>query len=554
MLRSLSIQNVVLIDRLEINFSAGLCVLTGETGAGKSILLDALGLALGERANASLIRPGAPQASVSAAFAVKDNPPLFAILEAQGLATEEEIILRRIIMADGKSRAYINDHPVSAGLLKEIATEVVEIHGQFDHALQPATHRALLDNFSGSQDLLNHVETAYTSYQEATRTLENAEKFLAEQRHQEDFLRYAVEEFEKISPQTGEEEELLQRRTLLQNKSKVIEGIQSAVRTVGGEGGILDKLNTTLSTIEKIATYAPQTSDALLVRLNHIHSELQEVEATLEHWHNETDGSEGSLETLEDRLYALRALARKHGGLVSELPILYEKFKADLSVLAGGREGLQGLEKKLEEAKTAYVQQAKQLHTVRLKHATLLGEAVTNELAPLKLGEAQFKVIIEEAPESVWGPAGIDHVEFQVKTNAGLPYGALSKIASGGERSRFMLALKVVLCKARAASILVFDEIDQGVGGAVASAIGERLATLGAHQQVLAITHSPQVAAYAQQHFLVQKRAAAGQTTITEVLTLTPSERQEELARMLSGDRITEQARAAAHQLIQTAA
>lgn len=553
MLQTLVIENVVLISRLEIDFSAGLCVLTGETGAGKSILLDALGLALGERASASLVRPNQKQAVVSAVFDVPQNHPVARLLLENDYAFSGELILRRIVTNDGKSKAYLNDHLVSVTFLKKLAKELIEIHGQFNQILQPTTHRHLLDHFAGYHDLLARVAESYKSYKNLRQQLEDAEKFIEEQKNQQEFLTAAVEEFENVDPQEHEENELIDKRNLLQNQEKIVAGARNSAHLIGGDKGILDLLGTTLNTLEKTAKLCPDALDETLKALNRSHSDVLEAEATLNTFQDRVTSHEESLDSVEDRLYELRALARKHGCLIPELPSLYEKFRSELALLKGGSESLAALKKDLAEARAAYVLCADELHQQRLTKGKELARAVENELKPLKLQKATFRIEPQKVSESNWGAAGMDHVEFEVQTNPGLPFGGIAKIASGGERSRFMLALKVVLAHTAQASILVFDEIDSGVGGAVASAIGERMARLGHQQQVLAITHSPQVASYANRHFFVEKYEDEQKMTQTTVRILKGEQSLEEIARMLSGDQVSPEARAAASQLLDVA-
>jgi len=553
MLQTLVIENVLLISRLEIDFSAGLCVLTGETGAGKSILLDALGLALGERASASLVRPNQEQAVVSAIFDVPQDHPVAQLLLENDYAFSGELILRRVVTNDGKSKAYLNDHLVSVTFLKKLAKELIEIHGQFDQILQPTTHRQLLDHFAGYGELLNRVSTAYKSYKILRQQLEDAETFIEEQKNQQEFLTAAVEEFENVDPQEHEENELIDKRNLLQNQEKIVAGARSSAHLIGGDKGILDLLGTVLNTLEKTDKLCPEKLEATLSALNRAHSDVLEAEAELNTFQDRVTGSGESIDSVEDRLYELRALARKHGCLISALPALYEKFKGELALLKGGSESLATLKKDLAEALSAYLLCAEELHQQRLLKGTELARAVEKELKPLKLEKATFRIEPQKVPESSWGSSGIDHVEFEVQTNPGLPFGGIAKIASGGERSRFMLALKVILAYTTQASILVFDEIDSGVGGAVASAIGERMARLGQQRQVLAITHSPQVAAYANRHFFVEKYEDDQKMTQTTVSILKGKESLEEIARMLSGDQVSPEARAAASQLLDVA-
>lgn len=553
MLRSLFIQNILLIDRLEIDFSAGLSVLTGETGAGKSILLEALGLALGERGQASLVRPGASQATVSATFLLPHTHPIHELLAQQEITVAEELILRRVVTPEGNSKAYVNDQPVSIGFLKNLGKELIEIHGQFDQILYPVTHRRFLDHFGGYTDFLEAVSRAYRSYEKAKIAFEEAKKFSEEKKNQEDYLRYAVEEFSALNSQEGEEEKLLQKRSFLQNQSKIVETLHKAYQSVTKEGGLLDHLGQILTGLERLVPLCGPTVQPLLDTLTRAHVEIGEAKEHLNQWLRGQEEPHGSLEDIENRLYALRALARKHGCPVDALGATYQKLSQELNFLTQGTQTLEGLEKTFLEAKQNFLKKAETLHDARFKASGELVKALELELDPLKLGQASFKVDFQPLAEVEWTAEGSDKVEFMVKTNPGLPFGGLGKIASGGERSRFMLAFKVVLAQATQATVLVFDEIDSGVGGAVAAAIGERLAKLSRHQQVIAITHSPQVAAHANTHLFVQKYHHADKETLTRVIPLTASEKREEIARMLSADQVTSEARAAADTLLKRA-
>ena len=553
MLRTLAIENVILISRLDIDFTAGLCVLTGETGAGKSILLDALGLALGERASASLVRPGAKQASVSAIFEIAENHPAAEILRQHDISLAEDLILRRVVNSEGKSKAYINDNLVSVSLLKLLARDLIEIHGQFDQLLQPAQHRNILDKFIGCADLLGAVAGAHKSYKEVRTKLLEAEKFISEQKNQQEFLKCAVDEFDQISPEVGEEDGLLEKKAILQNQSKIVDGVSESLRLLGRDQGILDNFGSLLNTLEKVDSLCPEKLKEVLAGANRAYSEILEIESGINSFKQEVDSGSTSLESVEDRLYELKALARKHGCLVAALPDVHQKFKAELALLTGGESNLDKLRSEVKEAEIAYLEYAKKLSQLRQKEALKLSKAVEQELKPLKLEKAELQILVENHEQNHWGETGIDHVEFLVKTNPGLPFGSIEKVASGGERSRLMLAFKVVLVDSRCASILVFDEIDSGVGGAVASAIGERMARLGQGQQVLAITHSPQVASYANCHMLVEKSQSKDNSTHTDINVLSDAERKEEIARMLSGDQISTEARAAADKLLSIA-
>ena len=550
MLERLIIEDVLLIDRLELSFPEALTVLTGETGAGKSILLDALGLALGERASPTLVRPGAKKAQVSAVFTLSQSHPATNLLRAQDVPVEEDLlILRRTVVGDGKSRAFVNDHPVTAAFLKELSLSLIEIHGQFDQLLQSASHRRLLDSYAQLDQEIVAVSKAYFTLEKAQKALIEEQKSLREAQENRDFLRHAVKELEELSPEVGEEATLLKERTYLIHRAKICEALQETYTLIYGEEGSETLLGKGVTFLEKANAQGEGRFQELVEVLNRSLTDLEEGRSLLEDiLHADTEGTE-SLETLEDRLFSLKAIARKHGVTVEELPQLLVTFQKDLQKTEQGEAHLQECEREIQKARQVYLEASQLLTKKRQQAATVLASKVTAELPPLKLEKAAFFVTISPLPEDSWGPSGQEVVEFQVQTNKGLAPGSLAKIASGGERSRFMLALKVVLSQQGLASLVVFDEIDAGVGGAVAFAIGERLARLGDHVQVLAITHSPQVASYASCHYVVSKSEYQG-TTTTKVQKLTNPERQEEIARMLSGEDITPEARAAAEALL----
>lgn len=575
MLRLLCVKNVVLIDELKIEFQDGLSVLTGETGAGKSILLDALGLALGARADKNLVRlttnnipsdrkadppKAAPdKAVVSAVFDLKDldqQPRLKSILEEldielQDLGSQGELILRRSLTCEGKSKCFINDHPVALNALKRLADELIEIHGQFDRILDASTHLNLLDQYAQHQSLKAHTKSAYGALAAAQKAYQETQAKLNAQQSQQEFLEFALKEFDALNPAPGEEEVLLEKRHRLKNFEKVQDTYSTLTARLEGEGGVSDQLGQLLTFIERQGQILGESlQEKLLNPLNHAHTLILDVASSLQ---SEVDDLEidESLESVEDRLYDLRALARKHGCTIAELPDLHMKFQEERALFQGGDGILEKLKGTLENAKKEYLESAKALQNARLQKAKLLEEAIMKELAPLKLEKAAFKIRFQTKPEAAWNKDGIDEVLFEVRTNPGQNFGPIDKIASGGERSRFMLAAKVVLAQNTHASILIFDEIDAGVGGAVASAIGERMARLGQTQQVLAITHSPQVAAHATTHYYVSKdQDSTKERTTTSLKALSDAARLEELARMLSGDHITDAARLAAQHLV----
>lgn len=551
MLERLIIEDILLIDRLELVFPEALTVLTGETGAGKSILLEALGLALGERASPSLVRPGAQNAQVSAVFALLSPHPVHVILTQQGLDLEDNtLILRRTLSQEGKSRAFINDQPVTASFLKELAPSLVEIHGQFDQLLHASSHRYFLDLYGHLEEQGAQVSKAWSCWTHAQTTLEQERDALQKAQENRDFLLHAIAEIEELSPQEGEAEKLLQERTYLTHRAKICDALQTAHTLMSDDKGATPLLCEALNLLEKANTLSNGRFQDLFTLLNRGLTDVEEGLSLLEKVLQEDLGEPESLTSLDDRLFALKALARKHGVTVDELPTFLIGLQQELSRTEQGEASLEELEGEVQKARDTYLKHAHLLTQKRQKAAKTLGDCVTAELASLRLEKASFFVTLTPLQDHHWGPQGQEMVEFQVKTNTGLAPGPLSKIASGGERSRFMLALKVVLSQKGLASLIVFDEIDAGVGGAVASAIGERLARLGRSIQVLAITHSPQVASYANGHYVVSKVESKGLTT-TQVVALSTQERQEEVARMLSGEIITPEARAAAEALLE---
>jgi DNA repair protein RecN (Recombination protein N) len=547
MLTALSIRDVVLIEALDLDFASGLGVLTGETGAGKSILLDALGLALGDRADSGLVRQGCAQASVTASF---DAPgAALALLKANDLdiGAGEQLIVRRTVKADGGSRAWVNDQPVSAALLRELGGTLVEIHGQHDDRglINPRGHRALLDAFaraaSSAASALRHVEAA----------LEAAREALADAERDREWLAHSVAELDAFAPQPGEEEALAARRALMQRGEKIAGELEAVNALVDGGDGGLSQLRQAARILDRVAGDHAALAEALaaidraIIEGSMAEDRLREAALALRF-------DPAALEADETRLFDLRALARKHRVQPDDLAALASDLSAKLEAIEAGGEGLAKLEAAAAAAQSGYVDKAQALSAARGGAAVRLDAAVAAELAPLKLDAAQFRTQIETLDEAHWGPAGMDRVEFMVSTNPGAPFGPLVRIASGGELSRFILALKVALAEEGAAATMIFDEIDRGVGGAVASAIGERLARLARRTQLLVVTHSPQVAARGAAHLLIAK-SSDGMVTRTGVRMLDPAERREEIARMLSGAQVTDEARAQAGRLLEAA-
>jgi DNA repair protein RecN (Recombination protein N) len=555
MLTALTIQNIVLIDSLTLEFRPGLSVLTGETGAGKSILLDSLGLVTGERADSGLVRAGAAGGVVTAEFDVPEAHPVHAVLAEQGLADGgRDLRLRRQLGADGRSRAFVNDQPVGVALLSRIGGLLVEIHGQQGQLglLNPANHRALLDAFGGLLPQLAGVQAAYRAWREAEDAVRAAHERLAKARADEDYLRHAAEELVSLDPRPGEEAELAESRTQMMHGEQIAGDLSESLAAVSGDGGAEASLRVAIRRLERVADKAGGRLDAVLDALNRGFSEIEEGSRALEAAAADLEFDPRLLERVEERLFALRAAARKHGCAVEDLPAIREALEQQLRALETGEQGLAGLERTLKVAAETYAAEAGALSAARSAAAAALDKALMAELPPLKLERASFRTAVTRLPRERWSSWGADEVQFEVSTNPGSPMGPLSRIASGGELSRFALALKVVLAQADSPTTLIFDEIDQGVGGAVAAAIGERLARLGDGAQVLVVTHSPQVAARGAAHLRVGK-TVEGDVTLTRVETLAPEERREEIARMLAGARITDEARAAATRLLEGA-
>jgi DNA repair protein RecN (Recombination protein N) len=551
MLTSLSIQNVVLIEQLNIEFRAGLCALTGETGAGKSILLDSLGLALGARSEAGLLRKGAAQAQVTAAFDVNPAHPARSLLKEADIIVDngEDIILRRTLGADGRSKAYINDRPVSAGLLRETGEALIEIHGQFDTQglLNPATHRRMLDEYA---HLKNGIVGAWEEWQAAQRALEDLKTAGAASRAEEEFLRTSLEDLDSLGPKPGEEEQLASLRETLRHREQVLEALNIAYHALTGED---DPVRKAWGALDRVADKIGPSAEAAVDALDRASSEIQEALGEIQSLFADLQNAEHDLQSIDDRLFELRAQARKHQCEADELPAKREELAAKLNAIEHADDLLEEAVKKTQKAKASYIAEAEKSHIGRKKAAEKLDSLVAEELPPLKLDKARFVTQVEKTQESEWGPHGFDRVRFLVATNPGADPGPLNKIASGGEMSRFMLALKVVMAEIGSAQSLIFDEVDAGIGGAVADAVGERLAKLAAGKQVMVVTHAPQVAARASHHWIVIKD---GKDDVkTSVIALQPGQqRREEIARMLAGATITEEARAAADKLLEVAA
>ncbi len=559
MLRSLSVRDIVLIDRLELELDGGLTALTGETGAGKSIILDALGLACGTRADKALVRAGADQGAASAGFDAPDGHPALALLEEAGMdASEGEAVLRRTLSGDGRSRAFVNDQAASVGLLGQIGDTLIEVHGQHDGRglLDSRTHRGLLDGAGGHGAALAAVRTAYAALAEAREAREAAQAAHDAAEADRAFLSHAVEELERLDPKPDEEQALADERAFLSGAEKSLSDLQDAAAALEGDSGLEHRLSAALASLERAASKLPggEADDgprAVVAKaasaLERALIETGEARGAVEDAARRFEVEPGRLEKVEERLFALRGAARKHQVEVAALPELRRGLTAKLDGIEARGADLQKAGAALAKAEKAYDEAAGKLTKAREKAAKALDAAVAGELPPLKLDKARFRTAIEPAGRD--GPEGRDKVRFEVATNPGAPFGPLDQIASGGELSRFGLAIKASLASGAPGLTLIFDEVDQGVGGAVADAVGRRLKTLSEQSQVLVVTHSPQVAARADHHFLIEKGEDKDGNIVTRVRKLDADAREEELARMLAGASVTDEARAAARKL-----
>lgn len=549
MLTGLSIRDVVLIEALDLDFSSGLGVLTGETGAGKSILLDALGLALGARADSGLVRSGADKAQVTASFDAPKSVNALLTDNDIEIDTGEPLIIRRSVKADGGSKAFINDQPCSAALLRDVGACLVEIHGQHDDRglLNPRGHRALLDTFGRCNAA--GVAGAFAEWQDAKTRLDAAREALDNAARDRDYLEHAVAELRKFAPAQGEEEQLAGERSDMQKGERIAEDLTLVLAVFEGSEGGVAQLRSAARRLDRLANEHALLAEALTA-LDRAVIEATEAEDKLNAATLALTFDPARLEDIELRLFELRALARKHGVQPEALAGLTDELAGKLEAIEAGGEGLAKLEAEVVGKHSAYVDMATALSNDRGTAAKKLDIAVKAELAPLKLDAAQFRTALEQLPEERWSASGMDRVEFLISTNPGAPFAPLTKIASGGELSRFILALKVALAEEGGAATIIFDEIDRGVGGAVAAAIGERLARLAQQTQLLAVTHSPQVAAKGQAHYFIAK-SSEGTVTRTGVKLLDPEARRQEIARMLSGAEVTDEARAQAERLLE---
>ena len=552
MLASLSIRNIVLIDRLDLEFGEGMTVLTGETGAGKSILLDSLSLAMGGRGDGGLVRAGQKQGQVVAMFELAPDHPVFAFLEEQGIDSDGDLVLRRVQNADGRTRAFVNDQPVSAGTLRQVGDGLVEIHGQHDDRalVDVSVHRGLLDAFDALTPHVEKVSKLFHGWRKAEKDLKALEVSIEEARKEADYLNASVEELTAFGLMEGEEEELATKRTTMMQSEKIAGDLSEAFDILDGNASPIPTLAGMMRRLERKTEQMPGLLDETLGHLNVALNGLEDARGCLESALRATDFDPNELEQVEERLFALRALSRKHKLPADELPGLLEKMRTELDNLDHGEERLVALRADAKETKAAYDKAAAELSKKRERTAKRLIKDVMKELPSLKLDAAQFLVEHSSDPDNRT-EVGIDQIEFWVQTNPGTKPGPMMKVASGGELSRFLLALKVAMADKGSAPTLVFDEIDTGVGGAVAAAIGRRLARLANNVQVLSVTHAPQVASQAQAHMRIAKTAVKGEKRVATGVTLIDGDhREEEIARMLAGEVISEEARAAARRLM----
>ena len=556
MLSGLSVRNVVLIERLDLAFARGLTALTGETGAGKSILLDALGMAAGARSDRGLVRAGTEKASTTASFTLRDGHPVWAFLQDQDIDGDatEDLRLRRVVNADGRSRAYVNDQPVGVKVLAQIGAMLLEVHGQHDGRglLDPNTHLGMLDAFGGYASELAAVREAYAERRDTQKALDALLERQAKAGEDREFLELAIAELDRLDPRAGEDETLAEERRFLQGAEGALSELTAAQDTLGEGGAFEERLSQALNGIERVRGKFGDGEGRAAVALKNAAEALEralletnEAREAVGHAAETFDVEPGKLEQVEERLFALRAAARKYGVTIDDLLTKRAAFAGELSGIETVEADIAATAKRRDAAKASYDRAAKALSAARKKAASQLDKAVAAELPPLKMERARFVTEIIEAPENA---TGTDQVRFTVSTNPGTPLGPLDKIASGGEMARFALAIKVALA-AKTESVMVFDEVDQGVGGAVATAVGRRLARLAETAQVFVVTHSPQVAASANQQFRIEK-TSTGQTTNTHVHAVSESEREEEIARMLAGETVTDSARAAARELM----
>ncbi|MBR5154758.1 MAG: DNA repair protein RecN [Alphaproteobacteria bacterium] len=551
MLKSLSIKNVVLIESLDIDFSKGLTVLSGETGAGKSILLDSLGLLLGCRAESSLIRVGADKLSVTGVFEIEKTNKIFEIAKKYTLDIEDDIIIKRTITSDGKNKILFNDQPITLKLLKELSQNLIEIHGQHDNQglLNQEYHCSILDEYGNYPTKLDSVKQAYHQYKHALKELKTKEEHFNFIKTEEENLTHWIKELEKVSPEKGEEEELKNKRNELMNAEKIIDKLNTAYSNLNGNISVIDCLTKARNAISKANEIVNGKYQEIEESIENSLYSLNDVLSQIEACSNDVSLNTNDIDNIETRLFLLRDLAKKHQTDIDSLPEKLEELKRDLNNIQYGEEEIKELRQKAQLYKEEYQNKAQELSLLRNKVAKTLDKNITQELPPLKMEKARFETSITQKTEEHWTETGCDDVCFKVSTNPNTPLGPLSKIASGGELSRFMLALKVNLAQNSNEETLIFDEIDTGIGGATAEAVGERLSRLSKKEQVFVVTHSPQVASFSREHFKVEKKTTNNITT-TYLTKLDANGKLEEISRMLAGETITKEARAAASVLI----
>ncbi len=554
MLSALSIRDIVLIEKLDMDFSTGLTVLSGETGAGKSILLDALGLALGARGDAGLVRSGADRGMVTAEFDLPPTHGVFAMLEDAGIESAGDLVVRRIQSSDGRSRASVNDQPVSVNLLRRLGAVLAEIHGQHDDRamMDPNQHRTLVDAYGGLDKNATKVAGAWTAFKEAEAALVAHEERLAHAEAERAYLEHAVEELQVLNALEGEEDALIAKRQLMMNAEKFVDALNDVETAISGGGNMEAQLSAGLRKLERRQADADGKLDGVISTLDQVLVEMAEARVGLDAAQAAFTFDADEQEQVDNRLFALKGAARKYRCRVDQLPAIAQRHADELAALDQGSGHLEALRKLAGEARKEFFALAEALSAARRQAASAIDKAVMTELAPLKLEKAVFETTIESG-DSLAGPNGIDRLEFTIAANPGTRPGPLAKIASGGELSRIMLALKVILAAKGSAPTLIFDEIDTGVGGATADAVGQRLARLAQGLQALAVTHSPQVAARAASHLLISKMEEVGEgdtRMVTQLTKLGRESRREEIARMLSGASVTEEARAQAKRLL----
>ena len=551
MLTALSLRDFVIVESLSLDVRRGFTVLTGETGAGKSILLDSVGLLLGKRAEVGMIRSGCDKLSVCGSFEIADKKGELAALCAEyDLDFDHEIIIKRTLNQDGKGKIFFNDQPITQKLLKEIGGYLVEIHGQFDNQglLNPATHLSVLDNYGAYPEKIAAMKAAFAVYKKAKDDRVNAEAKIAQAKADEENLRHWVDEFQKMQPRENEPEELEEKRRQMMNAEKILENLDTAYKAMV-QGGVQSSLRQAQAAISRVNALMNGKFDNIYALLDTALVNADEASEEIETASNEVSLNQNELDAVEERLFALKALARKHNTTVEELPQVWAQMEDSLQNLTRGEENIESLRKLEDSAYKDYVKKATEVRQARLAAALRLDGKIQAELPDLKMEKARFMTQISTKPENLWNENGRDEVCFMVSTNPNTPYGSISKIASGGELARFMLALKVNLAQSSQVETMIFDEVDTGIGGATAQAVGEKLAKLGEQVQVLVVTHSPQVAAQSKYHYKVEKTTVDNVTT-TSLRELSAAEKTEEVARMLSGEHITDEARAAAKVLI----